>query len=174
MNLTIDCPHCHKPITAPEDVEVQCPYCKGRIIAERPVLRAQPKKRQPPITLAGGIVIALLPFAATWLMYMVDQQSLNAREEHESRRVEYRVSGDGSKALITYTKPGGTIEQHETLRLPWSHEFTAVNGSYVSLSAQNQNGYGEIDVTILVNGITVKGARSSASYGIASAHATVP
>ena len=290
MNLQIDCPHCHRAITAPADVEVECPLCRGKLIAERPVLRAAPRRARlksgNPIALTVLLVLVLgvayaclsspqkldaetvavfigtalgtavyfiptfiaarrsavnsnlifilnlllgvtvIGWIAAFIWAAVDQQLqeeaspapaaparqprsqasmmivmvlllgvlivimalgtkpaarhafasdvADAHAERELRRVEYRVTQAPGKVMITMSKPGGSIEQHDARSLPWSHEFSAYTGEHISLSAQNQSDYGTVGVTILVNGVTVKSASSNADYGIASVHASVP
>jgi len=44
MILQIDCPHCHREITVPADVQTICPQCRGRVIGDSSVVRATPRQ----------------------------------------------------------------------------------------------------------------------------------
>ncbi len=171
MNLLIDCPHCQAEVSVPANMQTPCPQCRKPVIAED-VPRVSAKRSN---AVPGGFIIVLIPLGALlWFFGLFDAFGSKQSPELESRRIEYRVSGDARKAMVTMMKPDGGIEQHETFSLPWSREFTAKTGTHLSLSAQNQNSYGEVTVTILVNGIALKGSSASAAYGIAATHAAVP
>lgn len=82
-------------------------------------------------------------------------------------RVTYEVDGTAHEASLTYhTETGGT-EQRD-VSLPWQTTFTADEGTFLYLSAQNRGEFGTVIAKIRVNAITVKESRSEGAYKIAS------
>lgn len=69
--------------------------------------------------------------------------------------------------LVSRDRLGGT-EQHSNVRLPFDHLFKAEPGQFLYISAQNSDSSGWIECEILLNGKTVKQAKSTGGYTIAT------
>lgn len=82
-------------------------------------------------------------------------------------RIVYSVTGNGSRASITWTIPGstGSIAQDGNASLPWSISFPYQSG-YTSVLAQMLNG-SSITCTITVNGVVTKQVTSTGQFAIA-------
>jgi len=64
--------------------------------------------------------------------------------------ITYKVFGSGtSEASLTFETPEGTSQQVVTL--PWQRSYSFPAGSFVYLSAQNEEDYGCITAQILVD-----------------------
>ena len=81
--------------------------------------------------------------------------------------VTYEVTGTASSASMTYETPGGTSQQSD-MSLPWSHTFSAEEGQFLYISAQNQDRAGTVTAAIKVDGVIAKSSTSSGAYVIAS------
>ncbi|MER3386853.1 MAG: MmpS family transport accessory protein [Microcella pacifica] len=84
-------------------------------------------------------------------------------------RIVFSVSGNGTRALITWAVPGGSfsIGQENNASLPWSKSFPMTSGYKGNLSAQMLNG-SSITCTITVNGRVTSQITSTGQYSIAS------
>lgn len=80
-------------------------------------------------------------------------------------QVVYKVFGNGSIALITWTGEGGNIGQAAGVHLPWSHSEGA-DGNFYSISAQDDNGT-SITCEIFNDGDLVTKQTSTGRYAIA-------
>ena len=85
--------------------------------------------------------------------------------------VRYEVRGQGH-AHITLTTRSGDTEQYFD-HLPYSLEFTAPSGQFLSVSAQD-DGFGEITCQIYVNGAKVQETTSISKYSLATCRGRVP
>lgn len=83
-------------------------------------------------------------------------------------RIVFSVSGNGTRALITWTVPGGSfsIGQENNARLPWSISFPMTSGYKGNLSAQMLNG-SSITCTITVDGRVTSSITSTGQFSIA-------
>jgi hypothetical protein len=88
-----------------------------------------------------------------------------------TRRVTYVLRGSSTSASITIQNESGGSEQH-VVSVPWAKEFRAAPGQFVYLSAQNQ-GWGDLEAVIYVDGQPLQSAEATQQYGIASASGTV-
>lgn len=86
-------------------------------------------------------------------------------------RVTYEVGGTAKSISLTYTNESGGTEQRE-VDLPWSKTFSARDGDFLYISAQDQGGSGDVMAYIIVNGNTKKSAHSSGPYTIATSSYT--
>lgn len=84
----------------------------------------------------------------------------------EPVRVVYNVTGSAGSASLTIQNAQGGSEQM-TVGLPWTRSFTAPPGTFVYVSAQNQDDHGTIACEITADGVTVQSANSSGAYVIA-------
>jgi serine/threonine-protein kinase len=84
-------------------------------------------------------------------------------------RIVFTVNGNGTRALITWSVPGGSfsIGQENNARLPWTISFPMTSGYKGNLSAQMLNG-SSITCTITVNGRVTSQITSTGAYSIAS------
>jgi len=74
---------------------------------------------------------------------------------------------------LTYENQGGNTEQI-TMSGSWDYEFPAEEGTFVYLSAQNNNNSGTVSVQISVDGGVIEEASSSGAFVIATASGSVP
>jgi hypothetical protein len=82
--------------------------------------------------------------------------------------VTYKISGDAARGMITYSTPSG--QEQTTRALPWQKtmRFKKGGGGFLSVSVQNKGESGAVICSIVVDGETVKKARSTGAYAIAS------
>lgn len=68
--------------------------------------------------------------------------------------VEYEVRGTASSVLITYYENArdSTSRQESSGPLPWSYSFTARQGAWVYVSAENGGETGTVTVAIIYKG----------------------
>lgn len=88
-----------------------------------------------------------------------------------THNVKYQLTGSASSASITIQNESGGSEQR-VVSVPWTKEFTAPGGQFVYLSAQNE-GYGNLEATIYIDGKPLQRAETTERYGIASASGSV-
>lgn len=87
-----------------------------------------------------------------------------------SLTVTYQVNGTATQARVTHNNDrNGTNTQ--TVNLPWYVSYTVRQGEDLYLSAQNDTPYGDIEVSIKVNGKPLQSSHSSGAYAVASANA---
>lgn len=89
----------------------------------------------------------------------------------KSYRVTYEVGGTAKSVNLTYTNESGGTEQRNA-DLPWSKTFSARDGDFLYISAQDQGGSGDVVAYIILNGNTKKSAHSSGPYTIATSSYT--
>lgn len=90
--------------------------------------------------------------------------------------VVYEVSGFGvATASATYRTPAGATQQDKVailktpVKLPqFTGSYSAREGDFLYISAQNDSSAGVVSVSIIVDGKSIGGATSSAPYGIAT------
>jgi hypothetical protein len=83
--------------------------------------------------------------------------------------VTYVVTGTAQAAMLTYSNGIGGIQQ-ETATLPWKRSLSAQQGGSLSISAQNAGRFGDITVSIVIDGVMFTGSNSSGAYAVATAH----
>jgi hypothetical protein len=83
---------------------------------------------------------------------------------------EYDVAGTGgcTHADITYTPANGGTQQLSNQLLPWSYTFSANGGTFVYVSAQNDQSSGTVTTTIKEDNSTLFTNSSSGAYVIAT------
>jgi hypothetical protein len=89
--------------------------------------------------------------------------------------VVYKVSGTGRASSITYTTDGmTTTNQESNVKLPWSKTLSLPTDQPLQLASvlAQGSGKGTIDVTIVVDGKSVKEAHAD-GYGVAAADANI-
>lgn len=171
MNLLIDCPHCHAEVSVAANVQIACPRCGQPVIAED-VPRVRAKHGQGADTPRWQIAFVLLvslPTLGWWLTHQVDSH----KRLRTNCSIVYQVGGSTRSASITLNRPDGGTEQHD-VRVPWSQTYHADSGDFLYVAAQNKSGSGDVSVTIVIDGVAVQSAASSAEYGIAATQAVVP
>lgn len=83
-------------------------------------------------------------------------------------KVTYRVTGNSSTSLITYTTEDGSIEQNTRARLPWKKQVGG-DGDFYQVSAQDTDGAGKITCQIIgPDGEVLSKHTSRGPYSIAS------
>jgi hypothetical protein len=85
--------------------------------------------------------------------------------------VQYLLSC--SSCDITYENSSGGVSQQGNVGSSWSYSFTGNTGDFVYISAQNQNDYGSITVTIKRGNTVYKTSTSSGAYVIATASGSI-
>lgn len=125
-------------------------------------------------------IATLCPRFTTVLNAALDQihaedaaASSAAAEQEAAGQVTYKISGDASSALITWSDDGTNIEQASGAGVPWSKTLTIPASDYrfLSVSAQNDGG-GSITCSILVAGKVVDTHTSTGDYAIAMCSAS--
>lgn len=96
------------------------------------------------------------------------------RSSNTTHTVRYEVTGGESwyTAGLTYENAQGGTEQRD-VGLPWSQTYTMKTGDFAYISAQLDNGVGQITCTIYVDGTEWKTSTSSGQYVIASCSGSV-
>jgi hypothetical protein len=95
-------------------------------------------------------------------------QPVEARPQDVSPtyKVTYRVRGSAGRVALTYrTGQGGT--EHSVVPLPWQTSFDARGGSFLYVSAQNQDSTGSVTCEILLGEETRATSTASGAYVIA-------
>lgn len=130
------------------------------------------KKSNRNFIILVGIALAIAFFCqvATWLSSDDDEVSRpRATTRPQTVTVEYRITGNGNGASVTYENEGGNTEQ-KNVSVPWTQRYTNVpRGQFVYISAQSNDDTGrQIKCEIVVNGVVIEEAQSSGRYVIAS------
>ena len=88
--------------------------------------------------------------------------------------VKYEVTGTATTVDITMENEDGGTSQYSDLSVPWSYEFRRIEGSFVYISAQNQQETGSVTVKIYTDGSVFKTSTSAGAYVIATASGLLP
>ena len=89
-----------------------------------------------------------------------------------THQVQYYVfCGDCN---VTFKNKWGGISQENNVSTGWHHNFVGDPGQLLSITAQNNNDFGDIKVEIRHNGKLLKDAASSGAFVIASANGSIP
>lgn len=81
----------------------------------------------------------------------------------------YVVDGTaGALASVTYRNVSGGTEQ-KTVTIPWTLTMAPRAGAFLYISAQKQESYGTVTVTVYSGGDKLQTAESNSAYGVASA-----
>lgn len=125
---------------------------------------------------SAGFTIAKDPANASYDWYATGQSVAAGAQANKGSAitvtfsqptVEYSVTGNGSRATITWIPPGSySISQASDASLPWSMSFNTTS-SYGNFNAQIMNGT-EVTCTIKVNGKVVKTNTSTGRYAVVS------
>lgn len=83
-------------------------------------------------------------------------------------RVQYVVDGTAKTAFATIAIPNGGTEQGPVVIPRTSTIYYFETGDVAYISAQNQGGYGNVIVKIVVNGVEMRKATAHGGYAIAS------
>jgi hypothetical protein len=81
-------------------------------------------------------------------------------------KVTYRVSGSAEQVSLTYRDAQGGTQQ-TSAKLPWQHTFDARGGSFLYVSAQNNQNWGAVTCEILIDGEPRTNSTSSGAFVIA-------
>jgi hypothetical protein len=82
--------------------------------------------------------------------------------------VTYTVSGGDGAGTITYENENADTSQATQVATPWTYTFTAVDGAFLYVSAQNAGG-GTITCSISVDGTIAESNKSEGQYAICEA-----
>lgn len=126
---------------------------------------------------AAGFTVQLSPESSSYDWTVASQVPGGASGAREGSavqvtlnepRIVFSVTGNGSRAVITWTVPGNSfsIGQDTNARVPWSMSFPMTSGYRGNLSAQMMNG-SSITCTITVNGRVTQQITSTGQYAIA-------
>jgi hypothetical protein len=115
---------------------------------------------------AGTVVVSLVVLGGfLWIPYSVFfGGSATTLAPHN---VTYYVEGTTFAASLTYENAQGEAQQ-EKVRVPWQTSFKAKSGSFLYLSAKNEESYGDITVRILVDGKEFNRDDAKGEYTIAN------
>ena len=106
-------------------------------------------------------------------LFMLAVLSGSGQLSSKPRTVIYSVDGTANTASLTYQNAQVGTEQEE-VRPPWSKSLSVNSGSFVYISAQNQEDHGSITVRISVDGIEFKRSDARGAYTIATASGRCP
>jgi hypothetical protein len=121
---------------------------------------------------SGSLIVFLVTIVIVALMIKGGLFSPNILTDG-SHAIKYVVTGTVRGASLTYVNESGGTEQR-TVSVPLTLEFRRAPGTSVYLSAQKQEEYGSVHVSIYVDGALLQEAESNEEYGIATASALVP
>lgn len=143
----VKCKECGHQVS---DSAKNCPGCGAKVPAK-----------------AGCGTVISIAFIA-YIIYSVSTGTSSLSKEPRTYTVTYYVEGSTSSASLTYeNEQGGT--QQEIVRVPWRKTLEIPRNSFLYISAQNQNSYGDLSVSIWVDGIEYKRSEATGGYTIASA-----
>jgi hypothetical protein len=97
-----------------------------------------------------------------------------------TNEVLYEVEGTARSASVTMATPTGTRQASPDVPMTRTEsgerglEMTVAPGTFVYISAQNNDGHGTIKCRITVDGVVVSENSSSGGYAIASCEGTTP
>lgn len=92
----------------------------------------------------------------------------------EEYKVEYVVRGTTNSASVTFENSQGNTSQYSSVALPWEYNFGKADpGTWVYISAQNNENSGTIIVEIFKDGKVWDWGSSSGAYVIADASGTL-
>ncbi|NMO01846.1 hypothetical protein HH308_11550 [Gordonia sp. TBRC 11910] len=133
---------------------------------------APPKKRKKWPWILLALVVVILALAGGCVAIVGTAVDSVDKQSKSTTTITYQVTGDGSKASITYTASDSNISQDTAASLPWSKDVTLTGFVKVaSLTATNDfeaDASSTIKCEVVVNGKvkftnTAKGPGASAS-----------
>lgn len=120
----------------------------------------------------GAVIILLLGVGLLVLNEEMSSSVYHAKTgEGQTHSVTYELSGESRLASITYRNESGSTEQLD-VPIPHSIQFTAREGAFLYISAQNKWQDGSLTARILVDGVELKSATSYGEHKIASVSGT--
>ncbi|MCD6167577.1 hypothetical protein J7K19_12905 [bacterium] len=95
--------------------------------------------------------------------------------EDNTPPVSYEVTGTCQTVFVTIANEDGGTSQFADVSVPWTYDFShkVSEGTFVYVSAQNQQDYGSVTVKIYKYGDVFKSSTSSGAYVIATASGTI-
>jgi len=88
--------------------------------------------------------------------------------------VEYKVEGTAATSLVAIQLSDGSTEFHIGVIMPCSYKYTEFDGTYLSVSAQNEGELGSVKVSIYVNGKLVASDAAAGPFATAKASCPLP
>lgn len=82
--------------------------------------------------------------------------------------VIYKITGSASSVDVTYQNADDQTTQDSAVGLPWTMNAPTATGSFVYISAQNQDDSGTVTCEIDINGVVAVTNTSTGAYVIAS------
>lgn len=136
-----------------------------------------PKKRKVWPWVVGGIIVLFIAVVGGCAAMIGGVANELDKESNSTAAVTYRVTGDSSTGMVTFSDANFNMAQDTAAALPWEKTVTLTGfGKLASLTASNTfDGSGKITCEILV-GNEVKntqtangpGASASCSYSVPS------
>jgi len=86
--------------------------------------------------------------------------------------VRYVIKGSTRRGSMTWANAQGGTEQGE-FNIPWEKSFTMEDGDFAYISAQNDQGFGEITCQIWVGSVKWRESTSTGAYSIVSCSGSI-
>lgn len=126
----------------------------------------------PPVK---AITLAMLAAVLVLVGCSTPQAASSGPESHESlmHTVTYLVDGTAESVDLTMQLNGGTSQQEASLPLKNKSGTDGIIqqlpvGSFIYVSAQNQDDYGTVTCHLVVDGVEIQAVTSTSDYGIAT------
>jgi hypothetical protein len=89
-------------------------------------------------------------------------------------KIEYVLEGTADTVSVTMQNQSGNTEQHSSVSLPKTYTLNVEPGSFIYISAQNNDRSGSVTCTIKANGVAIETATSYGAFVISTCSGSAP